>query len=255
MDIKRNSAGPLKGRVVLLTNVDRGVGPATARTLARKGAALALTVEGATAEPSFVEELRAAGSTVAMFRSPARLNCTEATHLLRSVMAEFGQLDIVIANAQLRLQWQVDDIAQDEEAIDEQFYVNVMGTISLIRATARLIGNGGRIIAIGASVADRVGTPGLADFAATQAAIVAYCKGVAHDLGPRGVTVNVVQLGPMEVDQLAAPDNLVAAERASTVLKRLGRSDEAANAIVFLAGPGASFITGSVLDVDGGYNA
>lgn len=255
MDIKCSDAGSLRGRVVLLTNADRGVGPATARALARKGAVLALTVEDAAAEPPFVEELRAAGRTVAMFRSPARLNCTEATRLLRSVMVMFGQLDVVIANAQLRLQWQVDDIAQDEEAIDEQFYVNVIGTISLIRATARLIGNGGRIIAIGASVADRVGTPGLADFAATQAAVAAYCKGVAHDLGPRGVTVNVVQLGPMEADQFAAPDHIVAAERESTVLKRLGRSDEAANAIVFLAGAGASFITGSVLDVDGGYNA
>lgn len=246
---------PFKGKIVLLTNIDQGVGPATAQALVRKGASLAVTVSGDRAEPPIVRELRAAGARVALFRVPARLDWSAATHLLRSVMAKFERLDIVIANSQLRIHWQVDDVAQDEDAIDEQFHVNVIATISLIRAVVRFMGEGGRIIAIGASIADRVGTPGLADFAATQAAIAAYCKGIAHDLGGRGITVNVVQLGAMDVDQLGVADDLIMTERNANVLKRLGRPEDAAEAIVFLAGPGASFITGSVLDVDGGYNA
>ncbi|TPP05506.1 SDR family oxidoreductase [Rhizobium glycinendophyticum] len=245
----------LKGKIVLLTNIDQGVGPATALAMVRRGASLAVTMSGDRVEPPIIRELRAAGATVALFRVPARLDWSAAAHLLRSVTAKFERLDIVIANSQLRIHWQVDDVAQDEDAIDEQFHVNVLATISLIRAVVRFMGEGGRIIAIGASIADRVGTPGLADFAASQAAIAAYCRGIAHDLGGRGITVNVVQLGAMDVDQLGAADDLIMTERNANVLKRLGRAEDAAEAIVFLAGPGASFITGSVLDVDGGYNA
>lgn len=255
MNTERIIEGTFKGKVALLTNVDRGVGLATAKALTRLGAALALTVEDMAAGPAILEELAKMGGIVALLQAPARLNCTEANRLLRAVTERLGRLDIVIANAQRRVQWQVDDTTADEDAIDEQFYVNVMGTISLLRAAVRVIGDGGRIIAVGASVAKRVGTPGLADFAATQAAIAAYCRGIAHDLGPRAVTVNVVQLGAMEADQVSASGNLIEAELDATVLKRLGRAEEVSNAIIFLASSGASFITGTVVDVDGGYNA
>jgi NAD(P)-dependent dehydrogenase (short-subunit alcohol dehydrogenase family) len=163
---------------------------------------------------------------------------------------------VLVANNVRRVEGQIDDDDVDEDALEEQLSMNIKGAFALIKAASKVMNEGGRVIALGSSIADRVGTPGLAEFAATGAAIAAFCKGAAHDLGPRGITVNVVQVGVLEsdVDGVHSQETL-AAEREANVLKRLGRPSEVAHAIMFLAGPGATFITGSVLNVDGGYNA
>ena len=140
-------------------------------------------------------------------------------------------------------------------ALATQFAVNVTATLAVIRTGIKGMNDGGRVIAVGASVADRVGTPGLADYAATRAAVVAWCKGAAHDVGARGITVNVVQLGAIDVALQGVTAQQLEAEVASNAMKRLGSAQEAAAAILFLAGPGASFITGTILSVDGGYMA
>ena len=95
----------------------------------------------------------------------------------------------------------------------------------------------------------------MADYAATRAAITAFCRGAAHDLGPRGININVVQIGSIQAELSEASSEMLEAEKQSNVLKRLGTPEEVAQAILFLAGPNSSFITGSVLNVDGGYNA
>lgn len=245
----------LARRVALLTNVDEGVGKATAQALARSGADLALTLNSREHEQRILADIEPFGGRVKAYHLPSPRNPADFVRLARAVMADFGRIDIVVVNSEQRVQWQVDDEDLDEEAIEQQFATNVRSVICLVRAVLKFMPSGGRIIALGASLADRVGTPGLADFAATRAAIAAFCKGAAHDLGPRGITINVVQMGAIESSSAEAPSQFVEAERESTVLKRLGTPEEVANAILFLAGPGASFITGSVLNVDGGYNA
>lgn len=250
--VETNSLKPLAGQVALISNVDQGIGPAAALALASGGADLALTLDTARAT-QIVADLRALGVRVVSFSPPATVD--DVIRMVRMIVSALGGIDIVVTNAERCVQGQLDDEELDEKEIEALFNVNVRAPICLIRSAAKVMRDGGRIVAVGASVADRVGTPGLSDFAATKAALTAFCKGAAHDLGPRGITVNVVQVGAMEVDFVSKDPELAAAERCANALKRLGQASEVANAILFLAGPGASFITGSVLNVDGGYNA
>ncbi|WP_312404304.1 SDR family NAD(P)-dependent oxidoreductase [Rhizobium sp.] len=253
--VEQNSDRASICRVALVTQADSGIGLATVQALAEWGADLALALENEP-EAHFLETLRSYGGRVVCFPTSSRPNTVEATQLVRAVMAAFGRLDVLVANNVRRVEGQIDDEHVDEDALEEQLSMNVRGAFALIKAASKVMNDGGRVIALGSSIADRVGTPGLAEFAATRAAIAAFCKGAAHDLGPRGITVNVVQVGALESDVDGAhSQETLAAEREANVLKRLGRPSEVAHAIMFLAGPGATFITGSTLNVDGGYNA
>jgi len=254
-DSMSSTSNPLAGRVVLLTNVNIGVGIATARLLAAAGADLALTTDSEDLDASTIRQLEDFGGRVEVYPWPSRATVVDCTKLTRSVVSSFGRIDVLVANAHHRAHWQIDDVDVDEEALEEQYAATVRAVTVLVRAAVRYMEPGARIIALSASLADRVGAPGLADYAASKAAITAFCKGAAHDLGPRGINVNVVQLGAIQSDLPGSSRHDLEAEIQSNVLKRLGTPEEVANAILFLAGPSSSFITGSVLNVDGGYNA
>nr|WP_183807927.1 SDR family oxidoreductase [Mycoplana azooxidifex] len=250
-----NSNRVAGSRVALVTRASSDIGVATVQALAQSGADLALALESEP-PPHFIESLRSYGGRVVWFPITGSPNGVQAAQLVRSVVAALGRIDVLVANTIRRVEGQIDDEDVDEDALDEQMATDVRSVIALIKATSKSMSDGGRVVALGSSLADRVGTPGLADFAATRAAIAAFCRGAAHDLAPRGITVNVVQIGAIESQaDHGLSREMLAAEREANVLRRLGKPSEVADAIMFLAGPGAAFITGSVLNVDGGYNA
>jgi 3-oxoacyl-[acyl-carrier protein] reductase len=151
---------------------------------------------------------------------------------------------------------QVHDRANNIAELDRMFAVNVGGVATAVRAAAPLMGDGGRIISIGSVVGESTPFAGAADYSATKAALLGYTRGWARDLGPKGITVNTVQPGPIDTDMNPATNgDFSDTQKGLTALGRYGTADEVAAAVAFLAGPNASYITGTTLTVDGGFNA
>jgi 3-oxoacyl-[acyl-carrier protein] reductase len=251
----KTHTGKLRGKVALVTGGSRGIGAATARALAAEGADVAISYAASSAKAeALVHELQSHGGRAAAFRADQG-NTADVAALIQSVVNQFGRLDILVNNAGVFVTGAVDSPASDPAALDRQYAVNVGGVVAAIRAAAPVMAEHGRIITVGSAVATRTAFPGLADYAATKAAIVGYTKSAARDLARRNITVNVVQPGPVDTDMNPATSDFAPAMNATTALGRYGRPEEIAAAVVFLASPDASYITGTTLDVDGGFNA
>lgn len=245
----------LKGKVALVTGGSRGIGAAAALALAEDGADVAISYasSGAKAE-AIVKQLLAKGVRAAAFEAN-QADRAAVEGLVNKVAERFGRLDILVNNAGVAVNGPVDAPTGDIEGYDRQYAVNVAGVAAAVRAAVKVMGDGGRIITTGSCLGERVPFAGMADYSATKAAVVGYTRGWARDLGPRNITVNVVAPGPIDTDMNPADGEFAAAQKAGIALGRYGKPEEVAAAIAFLAGPGASFITGTTLTVDGGLNA
>lgn len=246
----------LKGKVALVTGGSRGLGAVIAEALAAEGADVAITYVASSAKAeAVVEKLKAKGVRALAIRSD-QADLAAARPLVDAVVAHFGRLDILVNNAAVVAKGQqVDDPALDTAKLDHQWQVNVMGTIATTRAAAPALSDGGRIIFIGSLNGTLALIPGVADYAGTKAALIGYAKGVARDLGPCNITVNVVQPGAMPTDMMVealgsttAPDAFLDMHP----IRRIATLEEVAALVNFLAGPNGGYITGGVIDVAGG---
>ncbi|TDD49716.1 SDR family oxidoreductase [Nonomuraea terrae] len=248
---------PFTGKVALVTGGSRGLGAATVRLLAEQGADVAFTYASSDEQAkAVVEEVRGKGAKAVALKTD-QADMGRAPALIDDVVAHFGGLDILVNNAAISVEQgrTVDDPDADTTALDLMHATNYLGVIATIRAASRVLRTGGRIITVSSGLGSRVGVPGLADYSATKSGVERYTMGVARDLGHRGITANVVEAGLMESGMEPPDAETLKALLSSLSLQRMGHPDEIAAAIVFLASPAASYITGAVLDAHGGYNA
>jgi 3-oxoacyl-[acyl-carrier protein] reductase len=164
---------------------------------------------------------------------------------------ELGGLDILVNNAGTAYVAPVDEYPREQ--FDRLVAVNIGGVYWTIRSALDHLGEGSRIINIGSINADRVPVAGLAVYAITKGAVASLTRGLAHELGPRQITVNNVQPGPIDTDLNPAEGEFADSMRQVMALKRYGHVGDTAAVVSFLAGPESGFVTGANWNVDGGY--
>ena len=242
-----------EGRVALVTGAAGGIGRATCRRLADEGAAVVATDRAAELVDDLVQELSRRGTRALGLSLDVR-DPRAAEAVVQRLLAELGQLDVLVNNAGVFAQTPVLEI--DPERWDALMAINLRGVLVCSQAALRVMqaaGRGGAIVNLGSLAGQVGGIVAGADYAASKAGVIALTKSLAKQAASGGVRVNAVNPGVIDT---AMPAQFPPAERArmieSTPLKRMGRPEEVAAAIAFLASEDASFITGASLDVNGG---
>jgi 3-oxoacyl-[acyl-carrier protein] reductase len=254
-DFQAANAKPLAGKVALVTGGSRGIGAAIAKELADQGADVAISYAASADKADAVaKQLQSKGVRASAYKADQG-DTKQVEDLVRRVAKEFGRIDILVNNAGVFAGAAIDDTNADKAALQNLFAVNVGGVNAAVRAAVPFMGDGGRIITIGSVAGDESPWQGVADYSATKAAVAAYTRGWARDLGPKGITVNNVQPGPIDTDMAPKEGPLEELLRTGTALGRYGKPEEVAAAVAFLASPAAGYITGTSLNVDGGFSA
>jgi 3-oxoacyl-[acyl-carrier protein] reductase len=242
----------LEGKIALITGASKGIGRAIAHTFAAQGAHVAFTYLSSVEQgESLVAELKAKGVDAKGYRSDAS-NYEAAQELIADVVRDFGKLDILINNAGITRDNLL--MRMSESQWDEIMEINLKSCFNTVKAAFRPLmkQRSGSIINM-SSIVGIKGNMGQANYAASKAGIIGFSKSVALELGSRGIRCNVVAPGFIETEMTAGLDEkVVQTWRDAIPLKRGGSPEDVANACVFLASNSSTYITGQVLQVNGG---
>lgn len=242
-----------EGNVALITGGSRGIGAAVALRLAEEGADVVLTYESrADLAEEVVEKVKALGRRALAVQADSAV--PEAVGAaVEEAATTFGRIDILVNNAAVFLVGPLEEMGPAE--IDRTLAVNVRAPFVASQAAARHMGPGGRIISVGSNVADRAPFPGLTLYSMSKTALAGMTKGLARELGPRGITVNLVHPGPTDTDTNPADGPNAETITGLTAVGRYAEASEIAATIAHLASPDGAYITGASVHVDGGFTA
>lgn len=243
----------LAGKVALIQGGSRGIGAAIVKRLAAEGASVAFTyVSSASKAQALQDEISAAGGKALAIQADSA-DAEAVIQAVAQTAQAFGRIDILVNNAGVLALGSVEELPLAD--FDRTLAVNVRSVFVASQAALQHMGNGGRIINIGSTNAERMPFAGGATYAMSKSALTGLVKGMARDLGPRGITVNNVQPGPVDTDMNPANGEMASSLLSLMALDRYGSAEEIAGFVAYLAGPEAGYITGANLTIDGGFGA
>ncbi|GAB2842286.1 3-oxoacyl-ACP reductase FabG [Pseudoduganella ginsengisoli] len=241
------------GKIAFVTGGSRGIGAGIVRRLAHDGATVAFTYQhNADAANALAADIAAQGGRAL----PIRADAADAEALrgaIGRIGREFGKIDILVNNAGIL---RLGDVATfDLAAFDETWAVNVRAVFVGIQAALPFMAAGARIINIGSTNAHRMPFAGGATYAMSKSALLGLVQGMARDLGPRGITINNIQPGPVDTDLNPGTGDFAAQLHGLMAIGRHGTAAEIAAMVAYVASPDAAFVTGASLNIDGGFAA
>jgi 3-oxoacyl-[acyl-carrier protein] reductase len=243
----------LQGKRALFTRGSRGIGAAIVKRLAREGAHVALTY---VSRPDQANETAKAAQAVGVQAIAIQADNADPNAVVAAVertARELGGLDTLVNNAGIAVMAPIADYRLED--FDRMTAVNLRAVFVATQAAVKHMKPGGRVITVGSCNAERMPFEGGSVYAMSKAGLVGLVKGLAHDLGPRGITVNNIEPGPIDTDMNPAQGDFADRLRSLMALPHYESADEIAALVAYLAGPEAGFVTGASLTIDGGFTA
>ena len=245
----------LNGKVAFVTGGSRGIGAAIVRRLAADGADVAFTYVSAASRDTaaaLARELVAGGRRARAIQADSA-DPAQVRQAVEQAIDELGPVDVLVNNAGIFLAGPLGEVTLDD--YERTMNINVRAPFVAIQAAQASMPDGGRIINIGSCLAERSGRAGVTLYSASKSALLGMTRGLARDLGARGITANVVHPGPIDTDMNPADGERAGDLVAVLSLPHYGETRDIAGMVAFLAGPDGRYVTGASLAVDGGYAA
>lgn len=244
---------PLANKVALITGGSRGIGAAITKRLAAAGARVAFTyVRSAEKAEALATSINASGGQALALAADSG-SPDDVRRAVNETIEKFGRIDILVSNAGIYIGKPFKEHTLED--YEEIMAVNVRAVFVAALAAAKHMQPGGRIITIGSNMADNSSGPQTTLYTMSKSALQGFTRGLARDLGPEKITVNLVQPGPVDTDMNPANSEQANAARSRMAIAQYGTGEDIAGLVMYLASDEAKYITGTALTIDGGYNA